>query len=112
MSAVSSPERNIDRQHLLESIVTPNIKIAKGFGTVTLVLDTGQLVAGSIQEEDDTSLTLVTPTNETIRVARDTIDEQSAVTSAMPEMTKALTLREIRDLVEYLSTLQEKSESN
>jgi hypothetical protein len=28
----------------------------------------------------------------------------------MPDMTKALTLREIRDLVEYLSTLSAKSE--
>ncbi len=51
------------------------------------------------------TLTLVTPQNRTIRIDRGNIDEQTAPTSAMPEMTKNLTVREIRDLVEYLSTL-------
>lgn len=111
LSAVAHPERNVDRRYLLESMILPNAKFAKGFGTVTLVLDTGKLVAGTIKDEDATSLTLVTPLNETIQIARNTIDEQSATTSAMPAMTKALTLREIRDLVEYLSTLATKSES-
>jgi len=111
LSAVAHPERNVDRRSLLESIVLPNAKIAKGFGTVTLVLDTGKIVAGTIKDEDATSLTLITPLNETVRIARNTIDDQSATTSAMPTMTKALTLREIRDLVEYLSTLTSKSET-
>ncbi len=44
--------------------------------------------------------------NETIRVPRNTIDERAAATSAMPSMAKTLSLREIRDLVEYLSTLK------
>ena len=57
-----------------------------------------------INAEDEETLTLVTPQNMTIRINRENIDEQSASISAMPEMTKALTLREIRDLVEYLST--------
>ncbi len=47
----------------------------------------------------------MTPENKTIRIVRDSIDEQTAATSSMPDMTKTLTLREIRDLVEYLSTL-------
>jgi quinoprotein glucose dehydrogenase len=106
LSKVASPERKFDRVHFLESIVLPNAKIAKGFGTTTIVLDSGKLVAGKIKAEDAATLTLVTPENKTIRIDRSRIDEQSATTSAMPEMTKNLTLREIRDLVEYLSTLQ------
>ena len=105
LSKVASPERNLDRRHLLESIVLPNAKIAKGFGTVTIVFDSGKVVAGTIKAEDAATLTLVTPQNKTIRIDRDNIDEQTAVISAMPEMTKNLTLREIRDLVEYLATL-------
>jgi len=85
--------------------VLPNAKIAKGFGSVSIILDNGKLIAGKIKSEDKQSLTLVTPGNATIRVNRDHIDEQSAATSSMPEMTKNLTLREIRDLVEYLSAL-------
>lgn len=111
LSAVAHPERNVDRRYLLESMMLPNAKMAKGFGTVTLVLDTGKLVAGTIKDEDADSVTLVTPQNETMRIARDTIDDQSATTSAMPAMTRTLTLRELRDLVEYLSTLTTKSES-
>ncbi len=110
LSAVAHPDRNIDRRYLLESMVLPNARIAKGFGTVTLVLDTGKLVAGTIKDEDATSVTLVTPSNETMRIARNTIDEQSATTSAMPAMTRALTLLDIRDITEYLSTLTTRSE--
>ena len=83
----------------------PNAKIAKGFGTAAIVLDSGKVVVGTIKAEDAATLTLVTPQNKTIRIDRSHIDAQSATTSAMPEMTKNLTLRDIRDLVEYLSTL-------
>ena len=62
------------------------------------------------QRRKVTSLTLVTPSNETMRIARNTIDEQSAKTSTMPAMTRALTLLDIRDLTEYLSTLTTRSE--
>jgi hypothetical protein len=48
-----------------------------------MVLETGRIVAGTINEEDATSLTLVIPRNKTVRIARDTIDEQSTTTSAM-----------------------------
>jgi quinoprotein glucose dehydrogenase len=106
LSNVASPERKLDRRHFLESIVSPNAKIAKGFGAVSIVLDNGKLVAGTIKAEDAATLTLVTPENKTIRIDRGHIDTQSTATSAMPETTKTLTLREIRDLVEYLSTLE------
>ncbi len=106
LSHVADPKRHSDRRFLLESIVLPNAKIAPGFGTVTLVLDTGQLVAGTIQAEDAEFLTLVTPQQETIRIPRGTIDEQTATTSAMPSMAKVLTQRELRDLIEYLATLR------
>jgi putative heme-binding domain-containing protein len=105
LSKPATPERKLDRLHFLESIVLPNAKIAKGFGTVAIVLDSGKVVAGKIKAEDEETLTLVTPENRTIRIDRDNVDEQTAATSAMPEMTMNLTVREIRDLVEYLATL-------
>ena len=58
-----------------------------------------------MKAEDPATITLVTPENKTIRIDRNDIEEQTAMRSAMPEMTKDLTLREIRDLVEYLGTL-------
>ena len=110
LSKLASPERKLDRRHFLESIVLPNAKIAKGFGTVMIALDSGKVIAGTIKVEDAMTLTLVTPENKTIQIDRDTIEEQSITTSAMPEMTKTLTLREIRDLVEYLSSLGENNQ--
>lgn len=112
LSNIASPELKLDRRHLLESIVSPNSKIAKGFGTVIIVLDSGKIVAGTIKAEGATSLTLVTPEKKIIRIDRDNIDEQQTTPSAMPEMTKILTLREIRDLVEYLSTLGKNNQAN
>ncbi|QEG38201.1 PVC-type heme-binding CxxCH protein [Roseimaritima ulvae] len=107
LSSIASPERNLPRRHLLESIVVPNAQIAKGFGTVTLVLDDGQVVAGTLQDSaEENILTLVTATNETLHIEQDRIEDQSATRSTMPEMSKVLTPREIRDLVEYLSTLK------
>jgi hypothetical protein len=58
-----------------------------------------------MKAEDPATLTIVTPANKTIRIDRNDVEEQTAMRSSMPEMTKALTLREIRDLVEYLATL-------
>lgn len=106
LSLAANAARLSDRRHLLESIMMPSAKIAEGFGTVTLLLATGQVVAGTVKHEDEATVTLITAENKSIRIDRDTIEEQSATKSAMPEMKEVLTLRELRDLVEYLATLK------
>jgi len=106
LSHVSAPDRKTDRRFLLESLVSPNENIAPGFGTATLVLTSGKIVAGTIKSEDDQALTLVTPQNEVLQVPHSEIDERAATTSAMPSVANVLTLRELRDLVEYLATLR------
>ncbi len=106
LAKVFGPERNNDRRFLLESIVDPNAKIAPGFQAVTLLLDDGRVVAGTIKAEDETSVTIVDTRNETVSISRDSIEDQTKNISAMPLMTKVLTVREIRDLVEYLTTLK------
>lgn len=109
LSSIASPSRKLTRRHLLESIITPNAQIASGFGIVTVLLDDGQVVAGTIlsedKDKDENTLTIVTANNKTIRIDRERIEAESATRSAMPEMAQVLTQREIRDLVEYLSTL-------
>ncbi len=83
----------------------PNAKIAKGFGTVSVVLESGKIIAGTIKSEDADSLTIVSTQNKTISVNRGEIEAKTITSSAMPDMKKLLSLHEIRDLVEYLSTL-------
>jgi quinoprotein glucose dehydrogenase len=94
------------REHLLESLIYPDKKLAKGFGSVTLFLEDGRTVAGTIDAEDDTSLTLIAPDGRKVVIKKSTIEKRSATTSAMPSMEKTLTPREMRDLVEYLMSLR------
>lgn len=95
-----------DRTSLLESLVDPNAKIAKGFETITLVLTNGQTFGGLIRREEGGQVTLEKPDGSTIIVPSQDIEERSTAKSAMPEMTRALSARELRDLVEFLSQLK------
>lgn len=95
-----------DRASLLQSLVEPSAKIAKGFESVTIVLQSGQLVAGVIRSEENGTITIEQPDGKLVTISADDVEDRTAPRSAMPEMHRALTLRELRDLVEYLSTLQ------
>ncbi len=94
------------RRYLLESLVKPSEKIAPGYGTTTFLLTDGTTVAGIIKSERDGVLEIVTPDNKPLRLKAADIEQRSEPKSAMPAVDKILTLRELRDLVEYLSTLK------
>lgn len=95
-----------ERFHLLQSLILPSAKIAPGFGTITLVLDDGTTVAGTLKTESPDHLDLVLPDGTKRRVPTSEITDRAEPTSAMPTMEKVLSLQELRDVVEYLSTLK------
>jgi quinoprotein glucose dehydrogenase len=96
-----------NREYLLESIVTPSKAIAKGFDTAVIVNDEGQIVSGIVKQEDAKELRLMTPEGKLLTIPKDTIEERSIGKSAMPEdLLKHLSKPELRDLVEFLSTLR------
>ncbi|MBL8811643.1 MAG: c-type cytochrome [Planctomycetaceae bacterium] len=96
-----------ERAYLLEAIVDPNAKIAKGFETVILVTADGKIHSGILKSEDDSVVQLMTPTGALVSVLKEEIDERANGQSGMPQdLIKNLTRAEIRDLVEYLTTLQ------
>jgi len=104
---LSQTARRNQRRQLLESIVAPNAKIAEGFGLVSVALDDGRVIAGTLVKDEPQTITLITPQGKRQVVEKSAIDEQSPPRSAMPDnMTRVLTLREIRDLVAYLSRLK------
>lgn len=104
---LSTIAKEKDRQYLLESIVDPNAKIAKGFETTIIVDIKGKIHAGIIKEENDEVVKLMSPKGAIISVATDDIDERAKGLSGMPaDLTKNLSRREVRDLVAYLSTLK------
>ena len=101
-----------DRKYLLEAIVDPNAKVAKGFETIILVTMDGLIHSGVLKSEDDRVVQLMTPTGALVSVSKDDIDERANGQSGMPQdLVKNLTRSEIRDLVEYLTTLQSEADS-
>jgi quinoprotein glucose dehydrogenase len=95
-----------DRASLLQSLVDPNAKIAKGFETVTLVMQSGQVFGGLIRKEDEREIVLEQSDGRQISLKASDVEERSAPKSAMPEMNRALSPRELRDVVEFLSQLR------
>ena len=95
-----------DRSSLLQSLIDPSAKIAKGFEAVSLVMDDGRILGGIVRQQDANELELEKPDGTRVRVKLSDIEERSAPKSAMPEMNRALSPRELRDVVEFLSTLK------
>jgi len=95
-----------DRTSLLQSLVDPSAKIAKGFETVTLVTTDGKTFGGLIRKEDANEIVLEQPDGKLVTLKPGDVEERTAPKSAMPEMNRALSARELRDLVEFLAALK------
>ena len=97
----------LSRDQLVESLLEPSARIAPGFGTVSLTLRKGDKVVGMLRDETPTHVVLLegTPPVER-RIAKADIAELSNPVSPMPPYGLILKPREIRDIVEFLSTLK------
>lgn len=100
-------KRNPDktRDHLLESLVKPNAKIAAGYAGITITKLDGNVVAGILMKVADGDYEVKLPDGKLVTVKKADIDTKTDPVSAMPAVDKALTHREMRDLIEYLMTL-------
>jgi putative heme-binding domain-containing protein len=97
----------LTREQLLEALVSPNTRIAPGFGTVGVTLKNGERVDGTLREETDTELVILTGTPVAPRrLAKAEIAERTDPVSAMPPLGLVLKPREVRDLIEFLSGLR------
>jgi quinoprotein glucose dehydrogenase len=96
-----------NREYLLEAIVLPDKQIAKGYETVVLTLTNGQVKSGILKSEDKSEVRLMTAEGTVIVVPVEEIDSRGRGPSAMPgDLTKYLSRRDLRDLVEYLTSLK------
>ncbi len=96
----------LDRQGLLESLIEPDAKIAQGFGTFAFSLTDGRVITGVIKSESGAKIVVEGPDRRAFEFAASEVDERSSARSAMPKMGPVLTPRELRDVIEYLSTLR------
>lgn len=95
------------REELLEALVNPNAYIEPGYGTVTLTLNDGQTISGLLVEEDSDTIVLSSDGARRQTIAKTSITERQDATSGMPPMGLVLSRRELRDMVEFLTTLRE-----
>ncbi len=98
--------RILSRDQLLESLVDPGARIAPGYGVVTATLNSGEKVQGIVVEESEKWFTIRTGEGEHITMQKSDVAERIDPPSAMPPVGEVLTRSELRDLVEFLNTLE------
>jgi putative heme-binding domain-containing protein len=94
------------RRDLLESIVSPNAKIAEGFATISVTTKDGDTTTGTLQKQTPTELTLKGDDGEIVVIKAADVESRTKPSSAMPPMSEVLKAGEIRHVVEYLSGLK------
>jgi putative heme-binding domain-containing protein len=98
----------VDRAYLVEALLSPSAKIADGFQMVSLSLETGDVVAGTLLQEGDTTLVLRTADGtERVVKTEDVARRTDSNASMMPPMGTLVGPAELRDLVAYLSSLRD-----
>lgn len=96
-----------DDRYLLESIVLPDAQIAKNFETAVLLTEDDEIISGIVRRDEPTEIELINAEGEIIQVDPDVVVARKKGNSAMPaDLLKAMTRRELRDLVAYLASLK------
>ncbi len=95
----------LNRKELMESLVNPSKRLAPGYGSFILSLKNGEKVSGTLVKSGSDSLFLRLASEEIKGLSLDDIEKQEPGPSAMPSMQHILNLSEIRDLVEFLTSL-------
>lgn len=93
-------------REILESLINPSAKIATGYGMVTLIMNDDSEIDGMLLFEDDELLRIRDADDNILEIQRNQISERIDAVSSMPDMTKVLTKKEIRDVVAFLTTLK------
>jgi quinoprotein glucose dehydrogenase len=95
------------RDYLLEAVVAPNKAIAEGWGQTAFQMSNGDVEVGRIEKETDAEVVLVLADGLRKTLRKASIAQRKAGLSSMPEdIAKRLSKRDLRDLVEFLSSLR------
>jgi putative heme-binding domain-containing protein len=95
----------LSREELLIALVEPSKRLSPGYGFVTVEMNSGEKVSGTMMSETSSSMTIKVGADEKVVPKKDIKSSQMAA-SSMPPMGELLSKREIRDLVSYLSNLR------
>ena len=94
----------LTRAELLESIVLPNARIAKGFQNLVIKMKDGHSYAGLLKKEDLENIYIDSPEDGPLRIPKAEVEELNPGLSAMPpEIASMLSKRDLRNLIEFLA---------
>ncbi|HEY0549309.1 MAG TPA: PQQ-dependent sugar dehydrogenase [Verrucomicrobiae bacterium] len=95
------------REYILESILFPNKHIAPGFESIIVTLKNGMSYAGLLKSETASGLVINSPEDGLVTVKKADVKSRDRGLSAMPEeVGNILSKQDLRNLVEFLSTLK------
>jgi quinoprotein glucose dehydrogenase len=95
------------REYLLESILAPNNRISTGFENLVIKMKNGTVYTGLLKKDELQTLTINSPENGLLQIPKADIASLDLGLSAMPaEIATALSKRDLRDVIEYLSELK------
>lgn len=96
----------LTRKQLLQSLVDPHAQISPGYGNVTIELNDGTTVQGRLDAETEANIVITNSNTGQQEYAKNDIIDKRYSPSGMPDMSIVLSRSEIRDIVEYLTTLR------
>ena len=94
------------REELLIALVDPSAYVEEGYGLVTLTFHDDTSVTGTLIEEDEQFITIMSGESEPVKMAKEDIKARNDAPSSMPPMGDMLSRRDLRDLVEFLVSLK------
>ncbi len=98
-----------EMEYLLESLIEPNARISSGYGMVSVTKKDGTIVAGTLLEDGKEIIALADPTTqERTEYKRTEIKSMTNAVSTMPSMRHILKKTEIRDLLAFIKSLEDK----
>ena len=95
----------LSREELLIALVEPSKRLAPGYGFVTVELNSGEKITGTLMEDTSSQMKVQIGANER-SIPKTEIKSSQLAASSMPPMGTLLSKRDLRNLVTYLSNLR------
>ncbi|MDG1277208.1 MAG: HEAT repeat domain-containing protein [Algoriphagus sp.] len=102
---LSGIANTLSREDLLIALVEPSKRLAPGYGTIALELNSGEKVSGMLMEDSEEAVVVKIGSEPERKIQKSEVKESKMAMSSMPPMGTLLSKRELRDLVSFLSTL-------
>ena len=104
---LSGIANKLSREELLIALVEPSKRLAPGFGMINLELNSGEKVSGTLMTDNSDSVVVKVGSEPEKTIPKSEIKTSKTAMSSMPPMGTLLSKRELRDLVSFLSTLNQ-----